>query len=620
VIGSVSFGVLTTVAAFSTFLFLEGRLGDFIGDMAIVVIVTLLISLVEAAFVLPAHMAHSKALRETSPSRFERAMNTAMETIRDRIYLPALNFCLKRIPIAPAAAVGAFLVALGAIAGGLVKTTFFPNIERDEMTVALEMPAGTPETVTRQRMDYIERAAQAANLEFKQRHPQNKDVIIAYQKKIGPGTHRGSLELTLLNAEERVFTSYEITDAVRQKTGFVEGAQKLTFGLQTPFGKPISIALMGNDLEQLEAARNELKAELSRIKALKDVTDNYQDGPREIVLSLKDKAYLLGLTLDEVTAQVRRGFFGEEVQRLQRGSDEVKIWVRYEREDRSGREKLERMRIRLPDGREFPLDQIARLEIRRGVLTINHLDGKREIRVEADVADPKESVTDIVADIKSRILPPILSRYKNVSVSFEGQGRTNEENMRSFAAVGPAVLLIFFSLIFWAFKSLGQTAMVAAELPFALVGVTFGHWLHGLPLSILSFYGVLALVGVMVNDSIVFIERYNQLLQTGMRVEDAVREAGRSRFRAIVLTTVTTVAGLYPLILERSFQAQFLVPMAVSMAYGLMFSTLVTLLLLPCLIIVGNRVRRLWIWAIRGRRPSAEEVEPAVRRQEAPLG
>ncbi len=613
VIGSVTFGVLTTVTAFSTFLFLEGRLGDFIGDMAKVVVITLLISLVEAAFILPAHMAHSRALRRREQTRFERATTGAMDGLRDRLYSPALEFCLRYKAITFAVPAAMFFVALGAINGGWVKTTFFPNIERDEITVTLEMPAGTPENLTLERVNYIERAAQAANLDLKEGQAEKKDVIIAYQKRIGPGSHQATLDLTLLNAEERGYTSYKIADAVREKTGRVEGAEKLTFGMQTPFGKPVSIALMGYDLAELDAAKNELKAELAKIKALKDVTDNNQAGQREILLSLKDKAYLLGLTLDEVVGQVRQGFFGDEIQRLQRGADEVKVWVRYDRDDRSGREKLEAMRIRLPDGREFPLAEIANFEITRGVLAINHLDGKREIRVDADVADPNESVTDIIADIKNRIVPPILARHRSVSVSFEGQSRSNEENNRSFAAVGPVVLIVFVTLIVLAFKSFWQAGLIVLELPLVIIGVTFGHWLHGLPISILSFYGVMALIGVMVNDSIVFIERYNQLLQSGMRVMEAVREAAHSRFRAIVLTTGTTVAGLYPLILERSFQAQFLVPMAVSVVYGLLFSTFITLLLLPGEILLFNRIRVWLAWLWTGTKPEPEAVEPAVK-------
>jgi len=370
--------------------------------------------------------------------------------------------------------------------------------------------------------------------------------------------------------------------------------------------------LKGENYETLSGATEEIKSAMQNLEGLADVVDNNQEGLREVNISLKESALYLGLNLQEIVSQVRQGFFGSEIQRLQRGRDEVRVWVRYKKSERASLSNLENMRVRFTDGREFPLREIVNLEMGRGVIAINHFNGKREVKVDADVSSDKVSISDITANLKSVIVPEILARYPGVEASFEGQNREQEESASSMqVAFGIALLLMFF-IIALTFRSLSQTIVVYSIIPFSIIGVGMGHYMMGLPISMLSILGVLALIGVLVNDTLVFINTYNELLGKGVAQMDAVYQAGTSRFRPIILTTLTTFAGLAPLLLEKSMQAQFLIPMAISVAFGLLIVTVVILLLLPVLLIVVNRIKVYSLYAWEGEKPSFEMVESAV--------
>ncbi|MDA9967704.1 efflux RND transporter permease subunit, partial [Salibacteraceae bacterium] len=388
-------------------------------------------------------------------------------------------------------------------------------------------------------------------------------------------------------------------------------AEKLTFGINTPFGKPVSVSLLGNDLAELNLAKEELKNKLKELPALKDVNDNDKKGARELRLKLKEKAYAMGLTMRDVVGQVRQGFFGFEVQRLQRGLDEVKVWVRYDLEDRGSVKRLENMRIRTASGMQVPLNEIADYEIERGIVAINHLDGRREVRIEAELGDPTASASEIMAEVRAVIIPEVLAKYPSTSVTYEGQSKQQQKTASSGKRVIPIILLLMLAVIVLTFRSLWQAVLVFICIPFALIGVGWGHYFHGHAISLLSMFGIIALIGVMVNDSLVFVSRVNELVKEYKDFDKAVFEAGRSRFRAIVLTSVTTVAGLGPLIFETSFQAQFLIPMAISVAYGMMIATFITLIALPVFLVMLNRIKVGLNWLWTGKRPTNEEVEPA---------
>ncbi|NQU68585.1 MAG: efflux RND transporter permease subunit [Candidatus Marinimicrobia bacterium] len=614
VLPAVFTAVMTTVLAFSVFFFLDGRMGEFMSDMAFVVIATLLFSLIEGAFILPAHIAHSKSMKPSAKkSRFELVINGFMMFMREKWYSPVLKHAISHKAITFSIAVGLLVLTFGAIKGGFIQTTYFPYIDRDNISVSIEMGSGTPDEITEARLDQIVAAARSVNEDFKEKRDDHRDVVLNIQKRVGPKSHEGNVRITLLEGEERNLESFHITNAIREKTGYLEGTENVTFGSAGHFGKAVSLSLQSHDFETLKLAKADLKQELSDLPSLKNITDSNLEGLKEINITLKEKSYLLGISLQDVISGIRQGFFGSEVQRLQRGLDEVRIWVRYEESERSSVGKLENMWIKLNDGREFPLKDIANFEVERGVLGINHIDGKRQILVTADMTNPKESVTDMLAGIRSDILPAIRENYSNVTIGFEGQRKDSAKTGRSAKTVVPIILILMFAIIVVTFRSFSQTITVFAMIPLGFIGVAGGHFIHGMPISIMSMFGIIALIGIMVNDSLVLVTEMNYLLKDGMKFRDAVFKAGITRFRPIVLTSVTTVAGLGPLILETSRQAQFLIPMAVSVAYGIIVATTITLIVLPVSLVLLNDIKYYlpnWIFK---KKLTREDVEPAVR-------
>ncbi len=615
VVPAVLSAVLTTVIAFSSFFFIDGRLGDFFGDLAFIVIATLLISLAEGFLFLPAHISHTKLQSpDAKKSALERFMDRIMNYMRENLYSPSLRFFLKYRFVALSVFVGLFLITVGAIRGGIIGLTFFPFIEQDNIEVSLDMPAGTREETTQYWLDYIEEKALMANEKLSAMNEDTSDVIVNIQKTLGPTTYQGSVNIILLDAERRTLRSSQITNLIRDTVGQIFEAENLSFGTSTPFGKPISVSLLSSDLDQLEGAKNELKASLEEISILRDVIDNDREGAREVHLELKTKARLLGLTLQDVMGQVRQAFFGFEAQRLQRGEDEVKVWVRLKEEDRKSIYQLEELLIRTPTGEAYPLRELADLSIERGTIGINHLNGRREVRVEADLADPDESAPAIIANIQDSVLPPILVKYPDVSASFEtGQNREAAKTQKSGKVVFPVIFGLMLLVITFTFKSVLQTATLIPMIILSFTGVAWGHFFHDKPLSLFSFLGIIALIGVIVNDSLVLVGKFNQNMREGMKFDEAIYDAGKQRFRAIFLTTITTVAGLAPLILNKSFQAQFLVPMAISVAYGIAFATGLTLIVLPVSLSLLNDFRRFMHTAITNQRVEKEAVEPAVK-------
>ncbi len=613
VLPAVISAVLTTMIAFSAFFYVDGRAGDFFSEMSFIVIATLGVSLIECLLILPSHIGHSKALSKGyKKNRFERWLDNGMMKVRDKVYKPALTFCLHYKFLALSIIIGLFLITLGALVGKIIRVSYFPFIDRDNFEVNLTMPAGTRSEITVSYLNYIREAAGEVNKNFTDKMPEGQNVIEDVEIKVGPTTNTGSLNIILLSSEVRGLSSAVITNALRDAVGPIYDAESLTFGTVGAFGKPVSISLLGENHEELEAVKNQLKAKMLTFSQLRDVVDNDIEGVKEITVKLKTKAYLLGLNPAQVMAQVRQGFFGYEVQRLQIGEDEVKVWVRYSEEGRSSVYNLENMYIRMPSGERYPLAEIADYTIERGSLNIYHLDGKREIKVEADLADVNGSAPDAISVIRDSVMPPILEKYSSVTPLYEGQNREAQKTIVSSKIVLPLVFILIIMVITFTFRSFYQALVIFLLIPLSLVGVAWGHYIHGLPLSIFSFLGVIALIGVIVNDSLVLVSKMNSSLKEGVPFAEAVLNAGTSRFRAIFLTSATTIAGLAPLILETSVQAQFLIPMAISLAYGIAIATFLTLLILPVMLSYLNhsKVYGQWFWT--GKKPSNEAVEPAV--------
>ncbi|MBI1305179.1 MAG: MMPL family transporter [Bacteroidetes bacterium] len=614
VIPAVFSAVVTTMVAFAFFFLVDGRAGEFFSELSFVVIATLGVSMIEALIILPSHMAHSKALRSDGADKnaLERFTDRAMFLLRDRIYAPILRAALNNKFFTVALMVGLFMITIGAMKGGIVKTTFFPFIERDQVLISLTMPSGTRDYITEEKLVEIEEAVDRVNARYKKDREDSLDIVKIIVRKVGPQTHVGTVDVTLLQGEIRQIPSYEIENAIRQEVGSLAGAEKVTYGTASPFGKPVSVTLLSTDYKQLDKAKDEVKRAMQTMQNIKDVVENKQPGPQEIHLELKEKAHLLGLTEASILTQVRQGFFGYEVQRLQRGVDEVKVWVRYNDEDRSSIKNLEEMRIRTADGSAYPLRELATYKLERGVITINHLNAQREVTVEADLAGPWVSAPEEIATIRDSIMPNILKHYHNVTPVYEGQNREAAKTQKSSQTALPVILITILAIITFTFRSFGQTLVIFLLIPFSFIGVVWGHALHGNQLSILSFLGIVALIGIIVNDSLVLVTKMNASLKEGVPFKEAVYQAGYSRFRAIFLTSATTIAGLGPIIMEKSFQAQFLKPMAISVAYGIGVATVLTLILLPVLLMIWNSLQRRVHWLWNDRMPEPEEMEPAI--------
>ncbi|HFA49421.1 MAG TPA: efflux RND transporter permease subunit [Bacteroidetes bacterium] len=624
--------ILTTLVAFTTFYFLPGVIGTFFGEISTVVILILSISLIEAILILPSHLAHSRALKKgTQTFLLNRWSERAMDWMRDHLYMPALRFFLENKILGFAIPTAFLIITIGAIRGGIIKFQPFPPVASEEVSVQLRMPEGTSEAVTDSIISIIEEKAWKAAAELSKELPGGKHLVTGMVKRIGtsiprqsgpvPVDRRGGstseavLTMYLLPGEERPeIPAFRVSEAVSKEVGEVYGVESLEYNSGNTFGgKPISISLISSNIDEIKAATEYLKERMSTMTQLTDISDNDPEGIKEIRLQLKENAYLLGLNLNSVMAQVRSGFFGRSVQRFQRGQDEIRVWVRYDKADRRSINDLDDMRIVTPTGSRVPLSEIADYTIARGVVSINHLDGNREIRVEANQTNFKDSSSDLLSAIQADIIPDVLERYPSVSALYEGQNREFGKLGGALQAVLPFILLLMYIIIAFTFRSYSQPVLLLLMIPFSLVGVAWGHWMHDMPLNMLSMLGVVALIGILVNDGLVLIGKFNSRLKEGYPFKEALLEAGKSRFRAIFLTSITTVAGLAPLILAKSFSAQFLIPMAISVAYGISYATFLTLLMLPMMLSVINYLKLLRKWLATGEWVPRESLERAVR-------
>lgn len=613
VLPSVATGVTTTILIFLIFFFLEGKMGDVASDMAFIVAGTLGFSLLEATIILPAHIAHSKALKgkEVKQNKILLNFEEVLFSFRDKIYKPVLSYCIKHPVVILTIPTALFIITYGALKGNIIQTTFFPSIEFNNVAITLEMPAGTSDNVTDEKLKYIESKIWELDEEYAEKYPDRKRFVESVTKQTGPsGTHVGNVTLVAVGTDEREWDNSIIKAKLREKIGEIEGADKLQVGGGGRFGMPVSIALQSYDLQQLSNAKEELKHELRKVSDLKDVVDDNPPGLREVKLDLNDNAYNLGLTTSQVMSQVRSGFFGKEAQRILRGIDEVKIWVRYSEDERATISKLKDVRIKTSDGKQIPLSEIADLTIERGVLSIGHIDGQRVIKVEADVASTDVSVTNVIAKINTAILPELKEKYPDVSWLMEGESRESGKTVDSILAIVPAFLVLMFMLVVFTFRSFMQAFIVYMLIPFSFIGVLWGHFIQGYMFSILSGFGAIALIGVVINDSLVFIDAFNRYLRSGLDFKSSLIKAGLNRFRPVILTSVTTIFGLAPLIFETSFHAQFLSPMAISMAYGMLVGTVLTLVMIPAMLSLVNNTK----FKLQ-RTKTREEIEPAIIEQ-----
>jgi multidrug efflux pump subunit AcrB len=622
VLPAVFTSVTTTIVAFSPLLFLAGTRMEMMLHVAIVVIASLAFSLIEAFLVLPAHLGSDWVLDRKRLERKQRGIQKFFERfivwLRDRVYHHFLNWLVKWRYVALSFPVALVLVTVGLFMGGQIRSTFFPSIDFDNFTLNVAFTPGDGEKQTLEFLNRFETAIWEVNDELVEELGLDTDIIERTSRRLGSafngqerGAHAGSINVYPIDLEGLQISGREITTRVSQKIGRVPEARKFTVGGFNRWGSPVSIGLMSRNLEELEEAKEYMLARLDEMPQLKDVNENIALGKQEIRLDLKPRAYFLGLDETSIAGQVRQGFYGAQAQRLQVGRDELRVWVRYPKSDRMTLGQLENMKIKTSQG-EFPLSELADYHMERGPVAIRRFNGSREIRVEAETVDPLASVPDILHQIEAEIMPDLKAQFTGIRYEYQGQQRYSREALGAARKYYTLAFAVIIMLLVIHFKSVPKALIIILMIPVSLLGVAWGHGLHGQPLSIMSLWGAVALTGVIINDAIVFYSKYDGLLVEGWKVSDAVKEAGKVRLRPIILTSLTTTIGLFPMIFQKSVQAQFLVPMAISLAYGVLLGTIFILIFFPVLIMLLNdaKVYARYLWT--GVKPTPEEVETAV--------
>ena len=608
VIKPVTISIITTMVAFVPYFFFYGMLGKHVWQIAAVVIISLAFSLVEAMMILPAHIAHSRALLvkegDTVLSRLRKKLNKFLVWIVNNLYRKLLEFGLRNRLAVTAALFAIVLIIFGLFSGSHVRAQFFPDIEPPYARVQVEMPAGTSaEVANKIRYRLIDKAHDFADEWEKQgkAYP-----ITNFTSWMQGGTL--NIFIVLPSSADRDYSIGEFSQALGDYIGTVPEAEGVTVGGWQFGGRPISVRFASTDYNQLFKAKELLKEELKKIDGVKDIQDDTPLGNNEFIVELKPKGKALGFTVRDLTTQLRQGFYGQEVMRLQRGRDELKVWVRFTKEDRISISQIENLKVRTPIGEYVPFKEVASFRIERGLRRIRHEDGERSVTVFADLDYSKNDQAIVLNELNANVIPNVLSQVEGVTQKLGGQAEYVDKMMQSIYFSMAIALFVMFTILMFLLKSYMQTLLVMGLIPLGVIGAVLGHLVMGIPVSILSFLGIVALAGIIVNDSVVLIHKYNNLLQSGLDVPEALVEAGMARFRPIVLTTVTTVAGLAPIILLRSEQGQFLVPMAVSVAGGILFGSLITLLLLPASLYVISDMR-----VISKRNKSRRELEPAYQ-------
>ena len=607
----VVFAVLTTIAAFVPLIAITGMIGKVMYVIPLVVISCLVWSLIESLWILPAHLSHYKHRDPNEPrkenlwQRFQDRFANKVELAMTGYYRPFLNACLRRRYLTISVALSLLILTAGLILGGRLKWVFFPEVESDYVSATITMPPGTPVEVTAAAVLWLEESADQVRRELEENygtdqfryvitalgeHPfatmqqQNSGALVGGER----AAHLGEVTIELQPAETRSAASADVADRWRELTGRIPGTVEQTFSssLFEP-GRDIDIQLTGMDLENLRAAKDELESRLGEYAGVFEIGNSFRDGKEEIRLAIKPAAELTGLTLSDLGRQVRQAFHGEEAQRIQRGRDEIKVMVRYPEDERLSIANLERMRIRLPGGIEVPFSEVAEAVPGRGYASITRIDRRRAINVTADVDSSVASAGTVIKELADDVLPKILARYPGVSYTFEGQQAEQRETIAGLVRGFIIAILVIFALLAIPLRSYLQPAIIMIAIPFGIVGAVLGHIALGYDLSILSMFGLVALTGVVINDGLVMVDFINRFRERNEGdIHRAVREAGVARFRPIVLTSLTTFVGLFPLLLEKSMQARFLIPMAVSLAFGVLFATLITLILIPAAYIV----------------------------------
>lgn len=592
-----TFGALTTMAAFIPILMIPGITGKLWRGIALVAIACLCFSLVESKLILPAHLAHARlkksAMRRRKPlTILQRWISIGLQWLVDRLYRPSLDRLLEWRYSTLAAFVGILLVVLVAMHSGLVRMVFFPEIEGDTVQANLTMSANSPPELIVSATRRIEAAMVAVNNDIRSQTGVKEDVIqhlIAWSES----QTKVAFYAELLPNEKRNISTNEIVRRWREHAAEIAGVTELKFsGAAADAGSPIHYELYSKTPEDLQQAAYLLKKRLSTYPGVYDIIDSAAQRKSELRLVPTPEASHWGIKTGDLARQVRRTFYGEEVQTLQGDKDEIKIVVRYPLKERRSVYHLLNMRIRTPQGVTIPLSEVAQVAKQKSPAVITRFDGRRVMHIEANVDKAHQEPATVMADIEKNFLPTLLNRFPGMTSDVGGETREENATLKAIGRGSVFAAFAIYALMAIPLRSYIKPLIIMSAIPFGIVGAFGGHWLLGLPFSVLSLAGVVALAGVVVNDSLVMVVFISERRALDDRIDQAVKTAGQARFRAIMLTSVTTFFGLLPMMMERSLQAQFLIPMTVSLAFGILFATAITLYLIPVLFMVGADVKR----------------------------
>lgn len=589
-----TFGVLTTIAAFIPMLMVSGPMGIIWKSIGMVVILCLAFSLVESKFILPAHLAHMKFKKPGAPKGFfghlKANFNDRVQYFIHHSYRNFLERCIKHRYNVVAAFIGVLILSIALVASGKVRWVFFPDIPSDFIQVELEMDEGSSEGNTLKVVQSIEEALYKMN----EKMERDNGYQVMKHSFINMSSRTSAFIFAeLTKGEDREVDGVTIAAAWREQLPELLSVKKLSFNASTnDAGGDISFRLTSSDLDELSAASKELKQKLASYEGVYDIADNFSSGSHEIRLKIRPEAEALGLTLSDLARQVRYGFYGYEAQRILRNKEEIKVMVRYPLEQRRTVGYLENMLIRTPTGTSVPFSTVAQIEKGESYASITRIDGKRAITITANANKNIVEPSKVVQEIQKDYLPQLQAKYPKIQTALDG-GSLDEQN----AMVGLMqgfffALFTIYALMAVPLKSYSQPLIIMSVIPFGIIGALFGHLIQGLAMSVLSLCGIVALAGVVVNDSLILVDFVNRAREQGQSVRQAAVDSGCYRFRAIILTSLTTFVGLVPIILERSLQAQIVIPMATSLAFGILFSTLVTLILVPLLYIILDDIKR----------------------------
>ncbi len=624
-----TFGVLTTMAAFAPMLFVGGIVAPFFEAISMVVILCLFFSLVESKLILPAHLANAKispideddlfhpqrkiSMLESIPrffTKLQRHVQHGLHALIENHYRPLLARAIEYRGLTVTIFFSLMIVCMGLLTSSLVRVVLFPEVPSDFVRVQLEMETGTAPETRNVVLERIEGAVRDMNSEYVAEHPDTLPML-RHVGAFTQGDTGGVIFVELPQDERRPFNGDDISERWRERVGEIPGVRELTFTDADHIGggPPLSFEFSGSDYVALENAAAELETKLAEYEGIYDIRNSSTSGGEEIRLRIKPAAEALGLTISALGRQVRQAFYGEEAQRIQRGKDELKVMVRYPIEERRSIADLENMRIRTPAGDEVPFPAVADMSFGKGYSTITRLNRKRTVTVSADIDPEIIEPAKIIKSISEDYVPELLSRYPSVSYGLEGASREEAEFVGNLALASIAALCLIYALIAIPLRSYGQPLVIMSVIPFGAIGAILGHLIMGEAVSMFSLFGLVALAGVVVNDSLIMVSFVNNAREEGMPLNQAIIESGTKRFRAIVLTSVTTAAGLMPIMLEGSLQAQYVIPMAISLSFGIVFATVITLFLVPALYMLQldflAQSRRLWGFLL-GRTESRE--------------